>query len=97
MTKPKIKVFPDYMSTGCWNEDGANCDVPECVGVANMLALKYWHEIWEYFIADNFEENERTASPEYIALWADDGEALVVEFNKCQDEYEFLLERKWCK
>lgn len=51
--KIKISIYADYMSSGVWMPDGCNAD-PNELGISPglQLALKYWHEMWEFTMAD---------------------------------------------
>lgn len=86
--KPKIRVYPDYMSSGLWDESGTNLDEDkfrDLLGYSNMMALRYWHETWEFL-------GEFGMSSSYWQRWQEDGRKLVEEFNKCQDKYEFVYQ-----
>lgn len=86
--KPKIKVYPDYMSSGLWDKNGTNLDENKfhaLLGYSNMMALRYWHESWEFL-------EELGMSYSYWQRWQEDGRLLVEEFNKCQDKYEFIYQ-----
>ena len=87
----KYKIFPDYTSTGVWKiyeKDDAeyystfgnhvSADLPDYVPDSIKIALKYWHEIWEFFISD---EREHPVSQGYINQWHEDGQKLVDELN----------------
>ncbi len=90
--KTKIRVFPDFMSSGFWVYPyGANLCESEFESVLPpplMIALKYWHWIWE----SNFDyiELEHTMSKDAQQVWEQDGITLVEAMNACQDEYEFV-------
>lgn len=91
--KPKIRVFPDYCSSGLWDVEGVNLDeagFETVLGTSNLLALKYWHNIWEFEIACFDDSEKPRVSEEYIKEWDEDGQKLVEQFNKCQDTYEFV-------
>lgn len=91
--KPKIKVYPDYMSSGLWDNCGDpldGLDLPALLGYSNMMALRYWHETWE-FLAE-FGDRKSPMSSNYWTRWNSDGRKLVEEFNKCQDKYEFIYQ-----
>lgn len=56
--KIKVKVFADYGSTGVWMPDGCNANPTELgISPGLQLALKYWHEMWEFTI-ENFSDEE---------------------------------------
>jgi len=75
--------------------DHANVDAEE-VGVSPglALALKYWHEMWEFNIADSEEASTWTMrarpSKKYIARWAEDGRKLAQLLSAENDKYEFI-------
>lgn len=92
--KLRIKVMPDHMSSGLWNEaTHAMMDVDEFLEGTftrtDTLALKYWHEVWEFFIT------EGKATLSYQSGWNEDGQALVDQWNKQQDVYEFVYQPEW--
>ncbi len=91
MMKPKIRVFPDYCSSGLWDDRG-NLDADKfesVLGKSNLIALRYLHDIWEFMIACCCDEQPRVGD-EYIREWRKDWEALVDQFNLCQDKFEFV-------
>lgn len=92
MTKPIVKVFPDYCSTGVWLPDGCNAE-PDELGISPslQLALKYWHEVWEFNIADIGDDrfNPRT-SERYVNRWIDDGKKLAELMTVENDKYVFV-------
>lgn len=94
--KPKIKVFPDYCSSGLWEaETGVNLSehkFEDLLGKSNLLALKYWHCLWEFNIACFADNEQPKASERFIAEWNEDGKELVKQFNLCQDQFEFIYE-----
>lgn len=84
----RIKVMADYCSSGLWEESGTNLwagDFTHVLSNADLIALKYWHEAWEFWIA------EGRASKEYIKRWNKDGQKLVDAWNQKQTDYEFYL------
>lgn len=89
--KTIVKVFPDYCSSGLWeNVSGANMDESELEHVldtTDFIALRYWHEIWEFFIADG------PASETYKQRWNEHGKQLVEEWNKKQDKVQFVYKQ----
>lgn len=88
--KQIIRVFPDYCSSGLWDEHGNldERDFESVLSASQLLALKYWHQIWEASMGSY------GLSCSYSKLWQDkweaDGKALVTSFNECQDIYEFV-------
>lgn len=92
----KVKVFPDHMSSGLWDENGANMDESQVAHVLDELdfiCLKYWHEVWEFFIATDEEEFVTRASGSYIERWQQDGQKMVDRWNTKQQEVEFIYVR----
>lgn len=95
--KTIVKVFPDYCSSGVWL-DGYNCDPDELeVSPALQLALKYWHEAWEFIIAedtDDFGDDhpimKKKMTDAYVARWHEDGRKLVEMMSAENDKYEFV-------
>jgi len=99
--KEIIRVFPDYCSSGLWSETG-NVE-PEELGITDagiILALKYWHWIWEFEIAksepENWEFDHRKfhgLSDYGVKVWKEDGQKIVDELNtKYGDKYEFVYD-----
>jgi hypothetical protein len=85
-----IKVFPDFMSSGLWlQRDGlphVNTDESEVahfVPAEVIIALKYWHHIWEVCVDDDFNS---TMSPRYKNEWHEDGRAIVAAMNKAAED-----------
>jgi hypothetical protein len=97
--KNTYKIYPDHASTGVWlvykDVDGSdlrhvNVDIPEYVPQILTIALKYWHNIWEFFIDDSFDNGR--ASGWYSDKWSMDGQLLVDELNKLGiDEYIYII------
>lgn len=86
----KVKVFPDHLSSGLWDENGANMDESQVAHVLNgedLSNLKYWHEMWEFSIA------EERMSQMYIDRWHEDGQRMVDRWNAKQQEVEFIYVR----
>jgi hypothetical protein len=90
MDRPLIKLFPDYCSTGLWREDGCNVD-PKELGISEglQIALKYWHEVWEFNIAEDDDDLKSKRSQKYIQRWKADGKKLAVLMTIESDDYEF--------
>lgn len=89
--RTKIRVFPDYMSTGLWDYPvGSMVDEDEidhCIPAHLLVALKYWVRTWEFI--DSF-------SPEYMQEFKMDGQVIVDAMNACQDEFEFIFVGEGC-
>jgi hypothetical protein len=86
-----ILMFPDYMSSGLW-KDHVNVE-PSSLGVSPelQLALKYWHEVWEFVIAYNDNDNRKwTVSKSYIERWMQDGNKLAKMLTKQSKKYKFV-------
>lgn len=71
-----IKVFPDYCSTGLW-ENHANIDVEqfEWLPPSLVIALKYWHFAWER--AHDYMGCTWSGGKEYYEEWYEDGQEIV--------------------
>lgn len=82
--KTVINVFPDYCSTGFWSADGVNIECPTCVPLHLAIAVRYWHEIWEFVL-------RRSASESYRRRWLADGHFLVNEINRVQNTHVFTM------
>lgn len=94
-----VKVFPDFLSSGLWlvtdkpyrhiNIDES--DVSHFVPPVVMIALKYWHHIWEIMVDDDYNS---TMSAMYLEQWHDAGEVIVDALNKAAmdagEDYEFI-------
>jgi hypothetical protein len=60
----KIKLMPDHLSTGLWNESGANIEVPPYLTSHDKELLKIWHDHWEILANQAFmKENHQTNEP----------------------------------
>lgn len=96
--KPLIRVFPDYCSSGLWESysegGGANMDeseVAHCIPAHLMIALKYWHMVWEDHIeywATKMLVDDRVKR--HVLQWEQDGITIVAAMNACQDEFNFV-------
>lgn len=89
--KKLILVFPDYCSPGLWGEDGKALD-PSEVGVSPGLqvALKYWHEMWEFNIVDLDDDRyTRRLSDRYVSRWVEDGKKLAALMSAENPNYRF--------
>lgn len=85
--KKKFRIFPDHCSSGIWGmpPDHANydhSDIRDAVPEILIVALKYWHWIWEVR-GDN------------MSAWSEmqfetDGQRIVDAMNAAQDKYEFI-------
>ncbi len=75
------------------------CVDPEEVGVSKglQLALKYWHEIWEFNIADSGDDSTWTMkgrpSQAYVDRWVEDGRKLAALLSAESDQYEFIYKQ----
>jgi hypothetical protein len=81
-----IKVFPDYCSSGLW-EDGANIDKSEFDGMVPetaLIALKYWHWIWEVCQDDDYN---LTFSPRWHRQWWEDGKDIIDCLNRHTEHF----------
>lgn len=82
MTKKQIRVFPDYCSSGVWNEHGAEVGTEVLnIDKATSIALKYWHWIWETWDIDIPDLHETPVEKWWIeevyGEWWNDGKAIV--------------------
>ena len=78
----KIRVFPDYCSTGLWHEDGYNMDPPSDVPPELVTRLEQWHTVWSQILVKQHCTNQ------YRQQWLDAGGALVLALNESTaDEY----------
>jgi hypothetical protein len=87
----KVKVFPDFLSSGLWlvkecaeSPKGyrtVSMDVSEIehfVPESILIALKYWHHVWELMCDGDFNS---TMSARYKKKWNEDGKLLVEVLN----------------
>lgn len=90
-----IKVFPDYGSSGLW-ENHVNLDESEFEGVlshTDLMALKYWHYAWEWNNNDGTPGNDRDKVPfRFWAQWGIDGMDMVDAWNMKQSEFKFVYQ-----
>lgn len=97
----KITVFPDYCSSGLWNEAGANMDEREFEGVLStpdLMALKYWHCMWEFHAEDfGFSNLHQPMTDSFWNSWSEDGKALVDAWNSKQDVFQFVYSGDYWK
>lgn len=89
MNKTIVKVFPDNLSTGLWinhvNVDESRfAYLPETV----IIALKYWHAAWEFWIDDG------RATQSFVDGWNYDGQKIVDVMNTYShgEPYTFVYE-----
>lgn len=89
--KKEIRVFPDYCSTGVWFDYG-NVE-PQSLGISEglQLALKYWHDTWEFAITRWGDETlTPLVSQRYIDRWNEDGKKLCELMSKENDKFVFI-------
>lgn len=90
--KTEVKVFPDYCSTGLWL-NGANAD-PDELGISEglQLALKYWHEIWEFGISLYTDSDIESPAlyNQYTERWKTDGKKLCELMSQENDKFVFV-------
>lgn len=90
-----IKVFPDYCSSGLW-ENHTNLDESSFEGVLNhvdFMALKYWHNVWEFNVNDGTTNNDTDKLRDsYWAKWEKDGRDMVDAWNEKQSEFKFVYQ-----
>ena len=88
-----INVFCTYTSTGLWDAETGRSIEPEeiadDVSPILLLALKLWHEIWEYAILPDVDRGPRM-SKMYCERWQEYGKFLVMEMNATQGHYNFV-------
>lgn len=85
--KKQFRIFPDHCSSGIWGmpPDHVNYDefsVRDAVPEILLVALRYWHWIWEVR-GDN------------MSAWSEmrfeqDGQRIVDAMNAAQEKYEFI-------
>lgn len=85
-----VEVFPDYCSTGLWDrrthinldESSISGHVPKHM----LIALKYWHLVWELRV----DSNNWTSCSLHAIEWESDGIKLVEAMNSIQREFLFV-------
>lgn len=100
-----IEVMPDYSSSGLWlmyteeelkdpQKWGRHIMIyPQIAGVSEPLqiALKYWHEVWEFEIAGGADPDFKPkVSQKYMDRWGRDGKKLAALMSAENDKYEFI-------
>lgn len=106
MTKRQVDVFPDYTSTGLWLvstkeerklhesswEHVSICPSDVFVSPTLQLALKYWHDMWEFCIAHQYSESDTkfAMSKSYVDKWKEDGKKLAELMSAENQNYEFV-------
>lgn len=90
-----IHVFPDYCSTGLW-ENHVNMDesyFTEALDPTDFIALKYWHNVWEFNVNDGTPGNDTDKlRPSYWRQWGKDGKAMVDSWNAKQSIFHFVYQ-----
>lgn len=56
---------------------------PSCLLTSTVIAVRYWHEVWEYVL-------DPGSNLDYIDRWIADGAALVADMNRLQSDIEFV-------
>ena len=101
----KIRVFPDHMSSGLWQwntkhvngSGGANLHESyfgDYIAPEIMIALKYWHWIWEM----NEESWRNYGEPSYERLKKEfdmDGLAMTAAMNGSQGRFQFIYQESF--
>jgi hypothetical protein len=104
MAKRLVELFPDYCSTGLWlvhiddevgSQWGYHSNIEaETLGVspALQIAVKYWHDVWEFSIAPQLcdDRDVKFLSDWYIDHWKLDGWKLAELLSAENAEYEFV-------
>lgn len=91
------KIYPKQGSTGIWRYSvkwknvlstyygsDVSFELPDYVPESKRIALKYWHDTWELFIADDCEISRKTQN--HIDEWYNTGKRLVDELNLLSDD-----------
>lgn len=84
-----IKIFPDYCSSGIWDENGASMDISE-INIDKMteLALYYWHWTWEQWEIDIGVHEKPTKEwlNGFYRKWWEDGAVIALEIQNQNPE-----------
>lgn len=84
-----IKIFPDYCSSGIWDENGASMDISEInIDDITKTALYYWHWMWEKWELDlglHSAPSKKWLEDVYKQWW-EDGAAIAREIQKQNPE-----------
>ncbi len=94
-----IKVLPDYCSSGLW-EGNINLfeeNFSSVLTFTDLMALRYWHHMWELYADDGTPKGERKLSELYWDNWSQHGQALVDAWNAKQNEFLFVYEGDYWK
>jgi len=76
-----IKVFPDYCSTGLWeNQISVDVEQFDWLPFSATMALRYWHRAWEMLY--DYESCKWMGSTSYYKEWYEDGKELVNIMNE---------------
>lgn len=92
MTKRVIKVFPDYCSSGLWDERGCNCSPDEFkISSGLQIGLEYWHDYWESNLVQWDDDGELVnVDVRYWNKWRQDGRTLIDAMNAENSEFTFV-------
>lgn len=91
MSKKIVKIYPDYCSSGLWDENGASmCDGEINMTPITQVALKYWHWTWEKW---DIDQSLTDAPPEHWLAgcykdWYDDGVLVTQAIQEQNPELE---------
>ena len=81
-------VFPDYQSTGIWDEHDGCVNIPDYVSLELKMLIQYWHDYWELSINNEFEHYDYFNPEQFLA----DGKIIVELLNSYKiDNYSLSL------
>jgi hypothetical protein len=81
--KPIVRIWPNSGSTGYYDQVGRMIAPPCCLFSSTVIAVRYWHETWEYVL-------NPSSYPDYVDRWVADGAALVADMNRYQSDVVFV-------
>lgn len=89
-----VYVFPDFTSSGLWEQECGGhvisldvSDVKEYISEVCIVALKYWHFVWE--LTYDYNEGKTGMSREYYQEWYKDGQKIVDTMNSSRENTEY--------
>lgn len=91
MGKKIVSIYPDYCSSGIWDNSGANMAKSEInMDSITQVALKYWHWVWERW---ELVIGKRIAPSkpwliEIYAMWYEDGKIITQAIQEQNPELE---------
>lgn len=79
----EIHVFPDYMSSGFW-EDGCNINEESIEGILSpqlLMLVRTWHELWEVYDHAAFPRSQQDRYDYLKKKFDEEGKVIVGYLN----------------